>query len=196
MRLALLAFCFALGGCSTYQGARYTIAADNVVALRAYRGQAIGVGAFTSSEPGKNEIMCRGVGPVRTPDGEPFADYIRKALVDELKMAEIYADGAPVTLTGTLDAMDFNSTGVGARTTSSAVLGTNDPEPIPPHWALTLTVASSNGRKFTVSERYDFAGNFAGEVACNQTAHAMMPAVQNLVGRLVRSPEFPALLKR
>src|SRR3989442_4103593 len=44
----------------------------------------------------------------------PFEDYIRRALVDELKVAEMLSDSAPVTLTGNLDKIDFNSM-AGAR---------------------------------------------------------------------------------
>jgi hypothetical protein len=64
---------------------------------------------------------------------------------------------------------------------------------MPPGSALTIT--SSNGATVSVREDYAFKGNFVGEIACNQTAHALMPAVQNVVGKVVRHPEFPALLK-
>jgi hypothetical protein len=39
--------------------------------------------------------MSRLAGPVTTPDNEPFEDFIRKALIDELQLAEIYAPCAP-----------------------------------------------------------------------------------------------------
>jgi hypothetical protein len=35
-----------------------------------------------------------------------------------------------------------------------------------------------------------------GETACNQTAQALMPAVQNLVGKVVRDPAFVELVRR
>lgn len=46
----------------------------------------------------------------------------------------------------------------------------------------------------SVSENYAYTSSFYGETACNQTAQAFMPAVQNLVGKIVRSPEFVALI--
>ena len=61
-------------------------------------------------------------------------------------------------------------------------------------WNLGLTVLSSNGKSITVIENYKFTSSFFGETACNQTAQALMPAVQNLIGKLTRSPQFINLL--
>jgi hypothetical protein len=120
--------------------------------------------------------MCRGVGPIKTPDGETFEHFVRKALVDELTIAEIYSSDAPITITGRLDAIDFSS-GVGAA------------------WNIALTITSSNGQTLSVSEDYKYTSSYYGETACNQTAHALMPAVQNAVGKVIRHPNFPALLR-
>lgn len=163
-----------LSGCSTYSAARYSINTDNVVALRALGGKTVNVGAFSATKPGEKEIMCRGVGPIKTPDGEPFSEFIRKALVDEMRISNVFSVSAPVTLTGNLDALDFSSASGG--------------------WNLTLTIKSTNGRSMTVSEQYSFTTSFYGETACNQTAQAFMPAVQNLVGKVVRSPDFAPLV--
>jgi hypothetical protein len=37
--------------------------------------------------------------------------------------------------------------------------------------------------------------SYFGETACNQTAQALMPAVQDLIGKLVHAPEFASLLQ-
>lgn len=163
-------------GCSTYSATRYSISTDNVVALRSLNGKTVNVGAFSASTPGQTEIMCRGVGPIKTPDGEPFAEFVRKAMLDELKIANTYSSSAPVTITGNLDAIDFSSNSG--------------------NWNLALTIKSSNGKSMSVSESYGFTSSFYGETACNQTAQAFMPAVQNLVGKVVRSPEFVALISQ
>ncbi len=114
--------------------------------------------------------MCRGVGPIKTPDGEPFSGFVRKAFLDELRMANAFSESAPVTLTGNLDAIDFSSNSG--------------------QWNLALTVKSSNGKVMSVSDAYAYTSSFYGETACNQTAQAFMPAVQNLVGKVVCSPQF------
>lgn len=163
-------------GCSTYSASRYSISTDNVVALRSLNGKAVNIGAFSASTPGQKEIMCLGVGPIKTPDGEPFAEFVRKAMLDEMRIANSYSSSAPVTITGNLDAIDFSSNSG--------------------NWNLALTVKSSNGKSMSVSETYSYTSSFYGETACNQTAQAFMPAVQNLVGKVVRSPEFVTLVSQ
>jgi hypothetical protein len=164
-------------GCSTYAASRYSISADTITALRTFRGQTVAVGAFTARTPGKTEITCRGVGPIKTPDGEPFEEFIRKALIAELTIAEVYATSAPVVLTGMVESIDFSS-------------GLTDAA-----WDIALTLGSQTGKILTVTEHYVFTSSWYGETACNQTAQALMPAVQNLVGKAVRHPEFSGLLK-
>ena len=173
--LVMFLIAIALSGCSTYAAYRYSISADNVMALRSLNGKTLNVGPFTSSQPGLSEIACRAVAPIKTPDGEPFADFIRKALIDELKIANAFSPTAPVTLTGHLNKIDFSST--------------------EGNWDISLTVQSSNGKSVTLTENYAYKTSYFGETACNQTAQALMPAVQNLIGKIVRGPEFEALLQ-
>ncbi len=172
-KITLICATLLISGCSTYSAARYSMSADNVMALRGLKGTTLNVGAFSSTVPGLKEIMCRGVGPIKTPDGEPFSEFVRKALLDELRMANGFSSTAPVTLTGNLDAIDFSSASGS--------------------WNLSLTVKSSNGRTLIALENYPFTTSFSGQTACNQTAQALMPAVQNLVGKVVGSPDFVAL---
>jgi len=162
-----------LSGCSTYSVNRYAISADNVTELRKLGDTMVNVGEFTSSSP-KSEITCRGVGPIKTPDGDTFAHFIKEALIDELEIAEQYSSAANVILTGNLDSIDFSS--------NSGI------------WNLTLTVKSTTGISLTVSENYSYTTSFYGETACNQTAQALMPAVQNLISNLLNHPHFDALV--
>ena len=163
-----------MSGCSTYSANRYAISVDNVTELRTLSGTEIGVGNFSAATPGRTEIMCRGVGPITTPDGESFENFIRKALVDELRMAEVYSKNGGVILSGNLDAIDFSSnTG---------------------NWDISLTVSSSNGESLSVSESYEYKTSFYGETACNQTAQALMPAVQNIIGKIVSNSKFQNLV--
>ena len=133
--------------------------------------------ALHSDRARAQQITCRAVGPIKTPDGESFEDFIRKAFVSELVIGEIYAPTAPVTITGNVDSLDFSS-------------GLTDAA-----WDIALTVRSSNGRSLSAKERYPFTASYYGETGCNNTAHALMPAVQNLVGKVVRDAVFPELLK-
>lgn len=166
---------FVSSGCSSYAVARYGVSVENVTTLRTLAGQKVSVGAFGAAKAGQTEIMCRAVGPIRTPDGKPFEDFIRSALVDELKVAEVLSEGASRTLTGRLNGIEFSSASG--------------------KWTLDVTLSSSNGGSLTVREVYDYSTSFVGEKACALTAQAFTPAVQSLIGKLVRSPEFRGLLE-
>ncbi|WP_206486187.1 hypothetical protein [Thalassotalea sp. G2M2-11] len=162
-------------GCSTYSVNRYAVSVDNISSLKNMTDSNINVGEFRAAGESQTSIMCRGVGPIKTPDGQSFEGFIRKAFIDELKMAEAFDDNAPVTLTGILDSIDFSSASG--------------------RWDIAMTVNSSNGESISVRENYAFTSSFYGETACNQTAQALMPAVQNLIGKIVQNKSFPKLLK-
>jgi len=85
------------------------------------------------------------------------------------------SDSAPVTLTGQLNKIDFDS--------------------MAGEWELDVTVASSNGRSLNVSDKYKYGFTYMGETACVRTAKSFGPAVQVLIGKLVYDPKFTELLK-
>ena len=164
-----------ISGCSTYAGTRYSISADNVLTLKQYRDKSIGVGEFTATNPGRSSITCRGVGPIKTPDGETFESFIREALISEMKLAEAYSEPGSIMLTGNLNKIDFNSNSG--------------------FWEISLTVNSENGSSITIEDRYDYTSSWYGEAACNQTAQALMPAVQNVITKLINHSNFEQLLR-
>jgi hypothetical protein len=164
-----------LTGCSTYSAVRYSAMAETVAMLREYRPTKVSVGRFTMQKPRGASIDCRMVGPIQTPDDEPFEEFVRKAFISELIMAEVYAPAAPVTLTGYLDHFDFSSTDG--------------------RWDISLVLTSSNGRQLSAREEYKYEKHFVGEVACRQTAHALTPAIQDLVRKTVQHPDFAGLLQ-
>ena len=166
-----------LSGCSTYMPQRYSISADNNVALKAIKAGNINVGPFKGLANFDNG--CRAAGPISPPDNMSFEAYIQKALADELKVAGKYDDKTPkITLSGELEQLGFSST--------RGLTGGS--------WDIGLRVKSSNGKSVFVSEHYEFNSGFIADTACKQTAEAYYPAVQNLIGKLVRSPDFEALV--
>lgn len=171
--LSLLVF---LQACSTYSTNRYSISASNVVELKKYQDNKITVGEFTATKAGVTSVTCRAVGPIPTPDGETYENYIRNALISELQIADSYEQSGDVVLTGNLDEIVPNS--------------------VSGNWKLSLTINSSNGNSVAVNETYDYKTSYYGETACNQTAQALMPAVQNLISKLVTHPEFPSLVEK
>ena len=167
--------CLYIAGCSTYAVNRYSISADNIVALREYKGAVLSVGEFTSTKPELRSLPCRMVGPIETPDKTTFAEYIRQAFIDEFQIAEVLSDSSEVVLTANLDDISFSSTGG--------------------KWKIALTISSSNSHTYTVPIEYDYSSSLYGETACNQTAQALLPAVQELIKATVAHEEFPALLE-
>lgn len=176
-KIVTLLTVLALSACSTYMPQRYSISADTNVALKTLGAGNINVGTFKG--PTGFDNSCRAAGPIAPPDNVSFEGYIQKALADELKVAGAFDDKSPkITLTGSLDQLSFSS----SRGLTGGV------------WDLGLTVRSSNGKSTYVSEHYEFNSGFVADTACKQTAEAYLPAVQNLIGKLVKAPEFKALV--
>lgn len=168
--LALLALSMSiLTGCA-YNVAPYGAAVDNVDAIKAYSLKPVSVGTFQSSKPGNATITCRAAGPVTV--SPSFEAYIQKAFTDELRLAGIYNPASPLVLTGRLDDVDFSS-------------GITDG-----NWAFTLTLTNARNESFTTRSTFGFSGSFAADKACQEVAQAFGPAVQKLVGEVVRHPRF------
>jgi hypothetical protein len=176
-KVALMISVLALSACSTFTPQRYSISADNNVALKAIGVGNINVGTFTG--PSAFDKACRGAGPIAPPDNMSFEAYIQKALADELKVAGLFDDKTSKTiLSGTLEQLNFSS--------SRGLTGGE--------WNITLRLNSSNGKSVVASEHYEFESGFVADTACKQTAEAYLPAVQNVIGKLIKDPEFRSLL--
>jgi hypothetical protein len=63
-------------------------------------------------------------------------------------------------------------------------------------WDISITLKNpSNGASLQASTHYDFRSGFDAITACTQTAQALTPAVQELIGRAVRGGQFEALVR-
>jgi hypothetical protein len=158
-------------GCASYVTGRYTSSVDNAVALRAWKGQKVSVGNFKDYT--NNAIMsCNYKGNITTMDGESYTQFIRNALITELKLADTYSVSAPIKITGALNRVD-NSTAVAMD------------------WTFDMSIAASNGYRFGVKEKYKFNGSVVGTAAstCGGSASAFVPAVQNIIGKIISKLE-------
>lgn len=167
-----------LGACSTYSADRYAVSMDSQEQLKLVGTTSpsakAAVAPFSATTPGQTELSCRAVGPIKTPDGESFESYIRKALVDQLRFAGMYAEQSGTVIQGHVEKIDFDSM-----------------EGI---WEIVLRVTSNSEGELVVVENYDYTSSYFGETACNQTAQALMPAVQNAIRKVVADPQFRAML--
>lgn len=167
-----------LTACETPTTQRYAISANNNQAIKNIGVTGVGIGSFTP--PVGFSSNCRALGPMQVADNMSHTDYIRHAFEDELKIAGAFASGAPrVTLTGTINKLEFSST---HHLTGG-------------YWDIDLGLVSTNGSSMTASEHYEFDSGFTAPEACRNTAEAFSRAVQDLVGKAVMNPGFPALVK-
>lgn len=137
----------------------------------------INIGKFTATNEGESKVMCRLATPIGTPDGVTFAKYIEDALSTELEMGNMIDPKSKITITGNLD-----------NIYGSTVLGNA-------YWEFKIKVTSSNGKSIDVTSRYDYESSFSAYSACSEMQRSYLPAVQELVNKIVTHPNFGELLK-
>jgi hypothetical protein len=120
------------------------------------------------------EVRCAPMATIETPTGEPFSSYVRDALVSELSVAGVYSESAPVTLTGVVQNVEPLASSQG-------------------EWRIVLDVMSSNGISVQIDARHAFT-RARGDSLCALAAEELMPAVQELVAKLVNDQRFKALV--
>lgn len=167
-----------LSGCAnkvpTYSNSPQNLRAVKTVAQSA---PAVNVGKFTATNEGEAKVMCRLATPIGTPDGVTFAKYIEDALVTELEMGNMIDPKSAITITGHLNDI-YGSTTLGNA-----------------YWEFKVKVTSSNGKSIDVVSRYDYESSFTAYSACSEMQRSYLPAVQELVNKIVTNPQFPELLK-
>ncbi len=160
-----------LSGCQAYSTGRYTSSAANVGKLRTFTGKTLSVGKFSSKSSLIAQVSCNYLFPIKTPDGDHFPDFIRKAIIDELIASNMYSSSSGLSINGNVEDIEFSSS--------------------EGYWKLSLRVNFSNGKSVAVAENYAFKGNPNAEGAiCSESAQQLIPAVQNLIGKILATPEF------
>jgi hypothetical protein len=178
IRVLLSVSVLLIAGCA-HVAPQYGVSEDNLELMKSLRTSAskrIAVAPFTSQEPNKQSIMCRGAGPVEASDGKTFEAYLRDALITELKFAELFDEKSPSVLRGHLEHIDFNSN-IGAG-----------------NWTMKVSFSSPGTEPFTVQHTYPFSTNFVGGIACGQVATALVPATQSFYRAVFNHPGFRRLL--
>lgn len=176
--ILLLALSVMLSGCQTYNAQMYGVSADTNHAIKSLKlNESVFVGEFSLAN--QFDTNCRAVGPITLPNNLSYQSYIKKAFEDELKIAGAYAFRDPkVSISGKINKINMSSS-------KGITRG---------YWDIDLTLTSSNGKAVTMSEYYEFESGFDGFSACKNTADALMPTVQNLVGKIIKSHEFKEMV--
>jgi len=157
----------------------YAPSTENLLTLKSLTGKVnkVNVGQFTDSGNNEREVMCRLATPIGTPKGETFASYIQDAFEKELLISNLYDAHAKNTISANLNDI-YGSTTIGNA-----------------YWSFDVTVKSTNGKSFNVKSRYDYESSFSAMSACSEMQRSFPLAVQQLIGKIIKNPKFPALTK-
>ena len=161
-----------LSGCETFSIPQYPVSQRNTAAIKntvmTGNVHSLAVGEFTAANPGQFELRCGMNKLIKMPNNLPYEKYIREALIDELKKAGAYSldqiEAARV-ITGHLESFTLN----------------NDEG----NWLIKLTITFKSGQAFTVSERFEY-----DELTCERAASNMIPAIQELINKIITHPVF------
>ncbi|WAW10914.1 hypothetical protein NB640_04555 [Oxalobacter vibrioformis] len=169
--LAALALSACMRNVDSYNSDPYIVST-----LSTYSGQKISIAEFESSigEGGVNQ--CRGYSIITNPGEGGLVRYIQDAFVSELELANAYSPDSPIVLKG-------NVTQISLSTLTGG------------EWIIKMTLISNNGRSISAREQLHFKTNIVGQSACQVAGDTYFYAVQNLLRKLVSSPNFPRLLE-
>jgi hypothetical protein len=156
----------------------YNVSADNVQTLRDYKELKLDVSTFTATTPAESSIMCRLAETVSTPKGESFEEYIKDALISELKMAGSYDKNSDLKISGNLNKI-YGSTMFGNA-----------------YWEINVTITSSNGKSITVNTKRDYPSSYLATTACNNMGTSFSPTIKQLIGDVINHKDFSSLLNK
>lgn len=154
----------------------YNVSADNVSTLRDYKELKLDVGNFTATNAGESSVMCRLAETISTPQGEPFSEYIKEALLSELKMAGVYDKNSDLKISGNVN-----------KVYGSSMFGNA-------YWEINVTVTSTTGKSITVNTKRDYPSSYLATTACNNMGTSFSPTIKQLIGEIINHKDFPTLL--
>ncbi|AXX93340.1 hypothetical protein CPU12_07815 [Malaciobacter molluscorum LMG 25693] len=175
--LTSLLVVFLFSGCAN-KVYDYSISTDNILTLKSFAkdGQTINLGDFVDNN-NESTLMCRLATPVGTAKGSTFISYIKDAFKKELVVSDLLDNDAKTTIGMNLNDI-YGSTLFGNA-----------------YWKFDVTVNSSNGEKMSVISRYDYESSYLATSACSEMQRSFVPAVQKLIGEIIKNHKFKDLLK-
>ncbi len=173
--VALATFLFTGCGIKTSE---YNVSADNVQKLRDYKELKLDVSSFTATKAGESSILCRLAETVSTPKGESFEEYIKEALISELKMAGTYDKNSTLKVSGNLNNI-YGSTMFGDA-----------------YWEINVTITSTNGKSLTVNTKREYPSSYLASTACNNMGTSFSPTIKQLISDILNHKDFSSLLDK
>ena len=168
----------ALGACETTSSRPYTVSTENIMAFQSVlspTGQKVQVADFSLAESVSERMTCRALGALDVAPGKTPVEFIQSAMQDELFNAGVIDTQNGTVIRGRLDTLNFSSFGTGS-------------------WDISLNVSSDNlPEGYNVTTDYSFKTSYSAINACQNVIDAFTPAVQELIGKVVKDEKFPAL---
>lgn len=180
IHLALAGFAaVALSACETYSYSPYSSSTDNVIKISDAlegSGATVRLAEFSTASGVNDTPTCRMAGPIEVAPGSTMAEYIREAFQGELYEADAYASSSENTISGTLQRVQFGSTGTG-------------------RWGLSLKLESDlHPEGYTVGVDHPFSTSFSGNQACENGVRAFSSATRELLDEAISHPQFRQLV--
>lgn len=181
--LAVVVFALQIVACSgpshVYQASSY-----NVDALRFANASSCRVGEFTNADTKDVEesISFRGLSTFVSPVGDTYADYIARALQDELTLAGVYRDNAPIEISGTMIKHTFDASGTSEGVGDIAV-------------EFLVTNSGRTVYKKTHAVHKQFVTGFNGLEASVNMQKAHTETVEAVLNRLYKDPDFVSAIR-
>jgi hypothetical protein len=161
-----------LSGCSTTSMVpRYSPTAESSGILEGKKK----VSVESVKSLGKDDMYCGMIGPVSLPRGEAVSEYIKNALVTELRNANVYDSSATFKVNVEMMPVKF-----------SIYDG---------KWYLQGQIYLPDGESYPVAASYPFQIHLTGEFTCQLAAIAFANVVKNLVYETVSNKKFQSLVK-
>jgi hypothetical protein len=161
-----------LAACATHTVPPYSVLTTNSAGIRATKAPMIAVGRFETFSGVDLSPDC-GSGTLVTASGESLPEYLRRALIEELVVADKFDARSPILLTATITEMHA--------------------APAEGQWHIGVVLRSPNGKSISVLDEFSYQPQGADTV-CVQSANAFPMAVQRVLGKLLNHEEFPELL--
>ena len=175
---------FLSAGCSGTV-ANYSVSAESQVVLRNIKEKnaaMVGVGnvAYKGVLNSTNRtVSCRLISVAVPSDRQTFPNYIRVALIDELRVAGVYDDKNYSTIQVNIAQIELVSVGVFV-------------------WKIKadFSIGVDKPIVYTSIVEYPFTSAFDAGTACNNAAQAFPAAVQKLIGQFFQSKEFSEFMAK
>ncbi len=176
---------FFINGCA-HPTTSYQINVSNTAQLSSIKGSAspkISVGEI-SKVASRIDMKCR-MGDITFDANESIESYIRNALVDELKAANIYSESSNKQLTSNIDSVSLSTFHAVEIITPAAQ------QFLDSKWNITMTFNGDGIDPFTIPSIYLFPtreGFF--DAVCENPRKKFSEAVANLIKILFKHPSF------